>query len=549
MNNEYLDTLNKLARKRQLALTKEQEKAIIKVYEDATAKYYEKFLDGMGNGTKSNGVKLQYCREMGAKLQKLVKEYSYQGAENGIAIAKDIMNSCYDEYGLGDTDYAKAVNNICRTIVDESARRIIQGEIYKDGKGLSQRIWNTVNNNCEAINEVVASCMAQQLSAVEMSKVLQSFMNPNWKGTDWDRAKIKDLLGPGYAAWNKNLSYEALRLARTTITHSATLAMKESAKANPYLNKAIWHSVHAIGRTCSQCKERDGQVYSISKLPFDHPNGLCWNEPVLDVSLDDMANELSDWVQGQPNEKLDTWWRNYGKYYSGNTPKAPVRDEEWVNAHFGNMKDQLQLHWDYGVKDRILNSPEFMQDWLAKNQHLFNYGGDNGDGSYYSPSKKQIYMNLVDDVKNSRGMYSTLFHEFGHQMDFEVKGDKTLSNSMKFYNAIEKDYNDTLEKFGKGTKPWPFVKGKIIDAQRADGDFGSGVQDMYSGLSSSQIVAGWCHSKAYWTRNNTKMEIASESWAHMHSAYTNPQRLEVMKKWFPTACEVFEDIVKSLMKG
>ena len=44
MSNEYLDSLNKLARKRQLALTKEQEKAIYRVYDKAASDYYEKFV-------------------------------------------------------------------------------------------------------------------------------------------------------------------------------------------------------------------------------------------------------------------------------------------------------------------------------------------------------------------------------------------------------------------------------------------------------------------------------------------------------------------------
>ncbi len=564
MNNEYLDSLTKLARRRQLKLSKEQEMAIYRVYEKATEQYYEKFLESMGNGTMSSGIRLQYCRQMANELQDIVHKYSIEGADNGIRLAKDIMDSCYDEYGLGDTIYANAVKNICGAIKSNTVKALIAGDIYKDGKGLSSRIWMTVNRNYEAINEVIASCVAQQLSAVEMSNVLKDFMLPKYKRKTWDNARVKELLGPGYSSWNKDISYEALRLARTTLTHSATLAMKQSAKANPYFNKVIWHSVHAIGRTCEICRERDGQTYSLANLPFDHPNGLCWNEPVLDKSLDEMADELKDWVEGQPNEKLDTWWRNYGQFYTDNKPISsnkikqetkPVsfkkRSPEWFDSEFSHMREALGEHWDNGIKDKIMSSPEFVQDWLINNQAKFKYLGKEQPGSFYSRKYKGINMDLDKDRTNSRGMYSTFFHEFGHQIDNEFNGEgkPTLSNNMKFYKALEKDYEDTLVKFGKGSKPAPFVRGKIRDAQREDGDISSGVQDIYSGLSNGEIVAGWCHSQEYWNRGNKAIEIASEAWAHMHSAYTNAERLEVMKKWFPTACEVFESIVKRNLKS
>lgn len=559
MSNDYLTMMNKLARKRQLALTKEQEQAIYRVYDKAANQYYEKFITNMGNGTALNALQMEYTRELATRLDSIIKEYSIKGAENSLNLVQDIMSNCYDEYGLKDTPYAKAVKSITNAAMDNAAKRIILGDIYKDGKGLDSRIWKSANASGDKVNEVIAACMAQQMSASDMSKILKDFMKPG-VGTTWDRAKIKEKLGPGYSAWNKDLSYEALRLARTTITHSASLAMKESGKVNPYLNSARWHSVHAVGRTCSECKERDGQVYSLAKLPFDHPNGLCWNEPILDKSLDQIGKELADWVEGGKNSRLDEYWQTHGiktvplpsqLLKTEKTKEIKPETPEWYDKHFYKFKDELGEHWENGVRERIMNSPEFIKEWYLHNQDKLIYAGSDGTGAYYSPKDKWIRMDLKSDSTGSRGSYSTFFHELGHMLD-DVSTQSTtgrnLSNNKSFYEALKKDYNDKLKQFGKDSKPWPFVRGKIMEAQRNAGDISSGVQDIYSGFSLNDIRAGWGHSTEYWVRGDTKVEIASEAWAHMSSGYTNPERLAVMKEWFPSACEEFEKIVKNNTK-
>lgn len=45
-------------------------------------------------------------------------------------------------------------------------------------------------------------------------------------------------------------------------------------------------------------------------------NGLCTMIPVIKKSLDNVASELKDWVNGKSNKKLDEWYQEYGNYFA-----------------------------------------------------------------------------------------------------------------------------------------------------------------------------------------------------------------------------------------
>jgi hypothetical protein len=113
----------------------------------------------------------------------------------------------------------------------------------------------------------------------------------------------------------------------------------------------------------------------------------------------------------------------------------------------------------------------------------------------------------------------------------------------RFVKAIQQDYKDRLNAPNFNNKPQHVIEMELTHMLRAEGDHSSGVQDMYSGLTLNRVRAGWGHSTDYWLRGDTDLEIASEAFAHMSSGYTNPERLKIMKEWFPKACEAFENIV------
>ena len=115
---------------------------------------------------------------------------------------------------------------------------------------------------------------------------------------------------------NKRVDYNAMRLARTSINHAYQTSSIQSSNMNPFVEGIQWHSAMIHGRTCELCMERHGQIYPIDDVPLDHPNGLCTMIPYIPKSLDEVAIELRNWVDGGSNPKLDLWYNEYGDYFA-----------------------------------------------------------------------------------------------------------------------------------------------------------------------------------------------------------------------------------------
>ena len=181
---------------------------------------------------------------------------------------------------------------------------MIQGNIYNDKKVLSERLWHTSKASGAKISTAINSCIAQGMGAADMSQNLKEFAMGGHH--TWSRNKIREKLGDGYARkyGSGGLDYEALRLARTTLTHQAQISVINSSKVNPYMDAVIWHSDHQAGRTCQLCLDRDGTKFKLDNVPLDHPNGMCWLEPAYSMTPEEMAKDMKAWAEGEKNSGL-----------------------------------------------------------------------------------------------------------------------------------------------------------------------------------------------------------------------------------------------------
>lgn len=206
------------------------------------------------------------------------------------------------------------------TVPKEVVTNLIKGSVYKDRWTFSKALWGHGNKVKKDLQAIVAEGIAKQKPTYDIAKDLEKYVNPTAK-KPWDWGKV-------YPGTNKKVDYNAQRLARTLIQHSYQQAYRATIKDNPFITGVIWRSVFAIGRTCEVCMDRDGQHFKKGTEPLDHPMGLCYLEPEIPLSMDEIADRLGDWANGKSDPDIDKYVRSaYGGDSKGyKTAKNSAKD-------------------------------------------------------------------------------------------------------------------------------------------------------------------------------------------------------------------------------
>lgn len=566
---DYLKTLNGQLNNKPKELTKKQQQQIIQVYKKA-------YMDTINRGIKnaygdSKAVKnltAAYSQQIYDELLKVVIKYNSKVAKDLSDINKQMMQLLM---GDGYQQIKEQVDKLVDIVNADTVEQLIRGKLYEDRKGLDKRLWSCTNTSGEKIEDAVASCMAEGMSAADMAENLKQFAMGGHH--TWSRNKIREKLGSGYARkYSGGLDYESLRLARTTITHQAQIETINTRKVNPYMGGVKWHSNHEAGRTCDLCNSRDGHIFIVDKedIPLDHPNGACWLEPVWmingkEATPEEIAKDMRAWANGEKNsgamDKIPEYKGLGGtakpkvvkpKTTKRTTKQRGIYTTEERAAKYVELKQTLHTELKSrnkkytvdGVLDRLKQAPEEIQD-LYLTVGKFKRTSSSG-GAYYNPNDKQIHMSLNDD-KNLRlryfeekYRYNVLFHEWGHLIDDQGAGDNvrnyrfsggsepmytkiTLKNAVKptgLAQAFERDMKNwqakwVQEKFhGKKTlenTPAALVNGKFADFLHDNEVFTIALQDAAKGMSAGAVKTKWGHDLKYYTRNQDGNISAYES--------------------------------------
>ena len=304
---QYAKDIQNLVKQLPRQLTKEQEKQIGKIYLRAF-KSIEKKLEKCTDDKYRQRLLRAYQTQIYDELYPLIERGIIDETDAILNIQRESMTKLLQEVLENQTEIIDGKHKL-QAIVDITNRQLVEqmvkGEIYYNGRGLDKLLWEATKCAEDKLNLAITSCIAEGMGAAEMSQNLKEFAKGGHH--TWSRNKIREKLGAGYARkYSGGLDYEALRLARTTITHQAQLATLATPKINPYMNAVIWHSDHQAGRTCQQCIDRNGTKYYLNKesVPLDHPNGMCWLEPCYSMTPEEIARDMKAWGQGEPNSGL-----------------------------------------------------------------------------------------------------------------------------------------------------------------------------------------------------------------------------------------------------
>lgn len=605
--NEYLLVIDRAAKRIARDASKTQEQDIMRAYTIAFDDAFSDYLKQLEKGKTPSQPNLTQCKL--AYINQLYSTLQKQSLICNEEIPKKILNQ-YAKVMKDITNNKDVIDKINKN-VDVTSRNIVEqmikGEVYKDGVGLDSRLWSATNASGRKIEDVIISCLARGISSAEASKIISQFAKSGHH--TWDKNKIREKLGNKYA--NKygtgGLDYEALRLMRTTNTHMAQLTVMNSDTVNPYNKFVKYHTGHAGSRTCSICRDRDGKIFPIHDAPLDHPNGLCWLSPVMskdgktELSLADMVDDMNDYFDGKPNSGVMEQWT--GKSYPRRVepkpqpkpqqpteppkptiPKGHLYTEEqreqkyqelethlfdgissMLETELVNNKNKDNMIKPYakttvkGIIGNLRKYPASIQDlYLHTLKDLkMNY---TPDGAFYSPMTDSIHFSVKKTNNDNRGPYGTVFHEWGHMIDWHIYSETggTVTNSVKeeMYKILKQDVEDRIKYQQKNSR----VKINKAEAKKlvtselnSATDAIAGVSDIYGGVTGNAVVGRWGHAKSYWTRRDKKGEVCSEAWADILQSYGIPYQAKYIEKYMPGGKafveKTVEEIIEKIKRG
>lgn len=232
---------------------------------------------------------------------------------------------------------------------DEAIASVIQGELYKGKKTiLSKRIWNNEALQSGKIEDVILQGLAKQQSPVELAKALQAYVNP--------KAAMPDNWNDTYEGcpFPLRVDYNAKRLAVTSVNHAKYSATIMLGRKDPFAVGLQWElsGFHLVYDICDTYMEHDEGlgigVFAFDNAPMPHPFCQCtWYATEGNRSLEDIAQELYRWEQGECNPKLDKAfgeWQGNGLLIQKQAYKTGYSNIEnkWL-GNTGNVQEVIEL--------------------------------------------------------------------------------------------------------------------------------------------------------------------------------------------------------------
>lgn len=294
------------------SITKNQKRNIRKMYSELYSDVTKEI-----NKLGKKGLKNQYLVLLKRDINNRIKTYNNDIAQG---IVRNMRIVC-EQVSQDKVSFLKSVgfkqNEIHEAFVyvpDLVVRNIMTGNIYQKCWTLSSTIWKDTKQVQDRITTIIAKGTAQGKSAYEIALDLEKYVNPNASKQSrviqfqkYKRDKsgniVRDKKGNPIVDVNAkkdkfyfgNVDYNAQRLARTMVSHAYQQSFMAVNENDPFVTGYVWHSVGQHGRTCDICLSRDGKVFKKDELPQDHPNGMCWFEPEIKMSMKQIGDAVEAW--------------------------------------------------------------------------------------------------------------------------------------------------------------------------------------------------------------------------------------------------------------
>lgn len=289
------------ARKEYIKLNLQQKEELRKIYMQLASELSEEILEWPESRTRTHLEEMyhvvnKYLKELYFDLEDHTTKYINKAAD----IQTNVQLSFVDMLKL-EPSIDNSLRRSITLISSRTVKQLIAGEYYKDDMTLSKRLWKITKNNKKNIDTVIKVNVARGCNARTLANELEKYINPNNR-----------VVAKSFAAGidSHKISYQAQRLARTSITHAMSEVQIQNAIVNPFNKGLRWnlspnHSARMHGKT-DECDDREGKVYKPEEMPLQHPNCLCYFTEELE-DIHKCIKDINAWVNGASNPDIDKW--------------------------------------------------------------------------------------------------------------------------------------------------------------------------------------------------------------------------------------------------
>lgn len=238
-------------------ITRRQAREIKQLYRGVLSSLYkeEQKLKKLG---LSDSVRAMQIRELRSTTINLLSQVTNKLSSHAEAGMSEIVDATLELYGASAASTQAIVMSF------------VTGNVYGGTWSLSSSIWGNNSKQVRDIYSIVARGQLLGYSFEDIADQLKKYVNPD-KLYDWD--------GPGNLhVYSHSIDYNAQRLIRTLMTHSYQYAQWVMTHNDPDILGYRWYSQGP--RACPICRERNGTIFPVNSVPWDHPNGACYIEPV-----------------------------------------------------------------------------------------------------------------------------------------------------------------------------------------------------------------------------------------------------------------------------
>ncbi|WP_238917242.1 hypothetical protein [Clostridium sp. YIM B02555] len=354
------------ARKQILQLTLDQEKQIIEIYSKQASKLIDEILEMPESRTRTHKIDTtriinEYVKELYENLNDNILKNTWESSYIQRKVILNFVDTVAPNRVVNE-GLKRSITNIS----DNTVRTLIAGGYYSDGKTLSNRLWNYTKQNGQDIDTIIKMNVAGGANVRTLASELEKYVNPK------NRIESKSFKA-GLNSYK--ISFNAQRLARTSITHAATETQIQNAKKNPFSLGLKWnlsasHSARMHGRQ-DECDSREGKVYEPDKVPLQHPNCLCYFTEEVDEKK--ALTDIKAWASGDlENKQMDEWFNDFKEKWNGPTNienKEPIKvkvNDVKISIPDKKKESKVSTWHEYKADDKQYSSKKAIKEHLSK---------------------------------------------------------------------------------------------------------------------------------------------------------------------------------------